>query len=49
MIAAAVMSTSPLSAAPGGGGQYSGVPSDLGVGNNIVIVPTGATVSAFGG
>jgi outer membrane protein assembly factor BamB len=43
-----VLSTSPLPAAPGGGGQYSGVPSDLGVGNNIVIVPTGATVSAFG-
>jgi len=44
----AVLSTSPLPAAPGGGAQYSGVPSDLGVGNNIVIVPTGATVSAFG-
>ena len=43
-----VLSTSPLPAAPGGGGQYSGVPSDLGAGNNIVVVPTGATVTAFG-
>ncbi len=44
----AVLSTSPLPAPPGGGGEYSGVPSDLGAGNNLVVVPTGATVSAFG-
>ena len=33
---------------PGGGGQYSGAPSDIGIGNNVLVVPTGSTVTAFG-
>jgi len=43
-----VLSTLPLPAAPEYGGQYHSVPTDLGVGNNIVVVPTGPTVTAFG-
>jgi outer membrane protein assembly factor BamB len=32
----------------GGGGQYSGVPSDIGVGDGLLVVPTGAIVTAYG-
>ena len=44
----AVLSTITLPGAPGGGGQYSGAPSDIGIGNNVLVVPTGSTVTAFG-
>jgi hypothetical protein len=44
----AVLSTTTLPGAPGGGGQYSGDPSDIGIGNNVLVVPTGSTVTAFG-
>ncbi len=43
-----ILATIALPGAPGGGGQYSGDPSDIGIGNNILVVPTGATVTAFG-
>jgi hypothetical protein len=43
-----VLSTITLPGAPGGGGQYSGAPSDIGIGNNVLVVPTGSTVTAFG-
>lgn len=43
-----VLSTITLPGLPGGGGEYSGDPSDIGVGNNILVVPTGSTVTAFG-
>jgi PQQ-like domain len=29
-------------------GPYSGDPSDIGIGNNVLVVPTGSTVTAFG-
>jgi hypothetical protein len=44
----AVLSTITLPGIPGGGGQYSGDPSDIGIGNNVLVVPTGSTVTAFG-
>jgi outer membrane protein assembly factor BamB len=44
----AVLSTITLPGTPGGGGKYSGDPSDIGIGNNILVVPTGSTVTAFG-
>jgi hypothetical protein len=44
----AVLSTTTLPGAPGGGGQYSGDPSDIGIGNDVLVVPTGSTVTAFG-
>jgi outer membrane protein assembly factor BamB len=44
----AVLSTITLPGVPGGGGQYSGDPSDIGIGNNVLVVPTGSTVTAFG-
>jgi outer membrane protein assembly factor BamB len=44
----AVLATIVLPGAPGGGGQYSGDPSDIGVGNNILVAPTGSMVTAFG-
>jgi outer membrane protein assembly factor BamB len=43
-----VESTITLPGLPGGGGEYSGAPADLGAGNNILVVPTGDTVTAFG-
>jgi outer membrane protein assembly factor BamB len=43
-----VLSAITLPGIPGGGGEYSGDPADLGVGNNILVVPTGAIVTAFG-
>jgi outer membrane protein assembly factor BamB len=33
---------------PGGGGQYSSPVSDIAVGNGLLVVPTGSTVTAFG-
>ncbi|MGH3173614.1 MAG: hypothetical protein ACRDPF_07085 [Streptosporangiaceae bacterium] len=44
----AVLSTIALPGAPGGGGQYSSAPSDIGIGNNVLVVPTGSPVTAFG-
>ena len=46
--AAAVPATITLPGTPGGGGKYSGDPSDIGIGNNVLVVPTGSTVTAFG-
>jgi outer membrane protein assembly factor BamB len=44
----AVLNTITLPGVPGGGGEYSGDPSDIGIGNNVLVVPTGSTVTAFG-
>ena len=44
----AILATIPLPGAPGGGGQYSADPSDIGAGNNVLVVPAGSTVTAFG-
>jgi outer membrane protein assembly factor BamB len=44
----AVLSTITLPGTPGGGGKYSGDPSDIGICNNVLVVPTGSTVTAFG-
>ncbi len=38
----------PLRGVPGGGGQYSGAPSDINVGQGILVVPTGSRVTAYG-
>lgn len=43
-----LMTTKSLPGVPGGGGQYFGPPSDMGIGQGILVVPTGATVTAFG-
>jgi outer membrane protein assembly factor BamB len=43
-----VLSTITLPGLPGGGAEYSGDPSDIGIGNNVLVVPTGSTVTAFG-
>jgi outer membrane protein assembly factor BamB len=43
-----VLNTIQLPGAPGGGGQYSGTPSDIGVGGNTLVVPSGSTITAFG-
>jgi outer membrane protein assembly factor BamB len=43
-----ILSTTTLPGVPGGGGEYAGDPADLGAGNGILVVPTGATVTAFG-
>ncbi len=37
-----------LPGAPGGGVAYSATPSDMGIGQNLLVVPTGAVVSTFG-
>jgi outer membrane protein assembly factor BamB len=44
----ALLSTIALPAQPGGGGQYSACPSDMAAGESLLVVPTGATVNAFG-
>ena len=44
----AVLNTITLPSAPGGGGAYSGTPSDIGVGDNLLVAPTGSTITAFG-
>jgi outer membrane protein assembly factor BamB len=44
----AVLNTIQLPGAPGGGGPYSGTPSDIGVGNNMLVAPTGSTITAYG-
>jgi outer membrane protein assembly factor BamB len=37
-----------LPGVPGGGGQYSGAPSDIAAGDSLLVVPTGSTITAFG-
>ncbi len=44
----AVLNTITLPGVPGGGGEYSSEPSDIGIGNNVLVAPTGSTVTAFG-
>jgi outer membrane protein assembly factor BamB len=43
----AIVSSTPLPGQPGGGGQYSACPSDMGVGDSLLVVPTGSRVTAF--
>ncbi len=43
-----VITTKSLPGVPGGGTYASRSPSDLGLGLNLLVVPTGATVTAFG-
>ncbi|HEX3426542.1 MAG TPA: PQQ-binding-like beta-propeller repeat protein [Acidimicrobiales bacterium] len=43
----AIVSTKSLPGAAGGGGSSN--PSDIGIGDNLLVVPTGATVTAFAG
>ncbi len=44
----AVLNTIQLPSAAGGGGAYSGTPSDIGIGDNLLVAPTGSTITAFG-
>lgn len=44
----AVLDSYKLPGVPGGGAQFSSTPSDIGVGNDMLIVPTGPTITAFG-
>ena len=37
-----------LPGVPGGGGEYSSPPSDIAVGQGLLVVPTGKQVTAFG-
>jgi outer membrane protein assembly factor BamB len=37
-----------LPGVPGGGGQYFSPPSDIAVGQGLLVVPTGKQVTAFG-
>jgi outer membrane protein assembly factor BamB len=43
-----VLSSVRLPGQPGGGGQYFADPSDMAAGESLLVVPTGAIVSAFG-
>jgi outer membrane protein assembly factor BamB len=43
----AILSSVPLPGQPGGGGQYSSAPSDIAAGDSMLVVPTGAIVTAF--
>lgn len=43
-----IVVTLPLPGTPGGGGEYFAPPSDINVGNGLLVVPTGPTVTAFG-
>lgn len=43
-----IVITLPLPGTPGGGGEYFAPPSDINVGNGLLVVPTGSTVTAFG-
>jgi outer membrane protein assembly factor BamB len=43
----AVVAIRTLPGVPGGGVEYSRTPSDIGVGDGVLIAPTGATVTAF--
>jgi hypothetical protein len=43
-----VWNTNGVSGCSGGGGAYSGTPSDIGVGDNLLVAPTGSTITAFG-
>ena len=44
----AVLATYDLPGIPGVGG-YSLNPADIGIGNNLIVVPAGSTLTAFGG
>ena len=43
-----MLSTITLPGPPAAGAGVSGAPSDIGIGNNVLVVPTGSTVTAFG-
>jgi outer membrane protein assembly factor BamB len=43
-----VLSKLTLNGVPGGGGEYSGDPSDINAGDGMLVVPTGRTVTAYG-
>ncbi|HZU58344.1 MAG TPA: PQQ-binding-like beta-propeller repeat protein [Actinocrinis sp.] len=42
-----IVVTLPLPGTPGGGGEYFAPPSDINVGDGLLVVPTGSTVTAF--